>query len=244
MKTKTIPSTLRLASALALFGASALSGAVNSFSDITHWAGAGANESALVIDFNDGSATDSFAWGYRWDDPVDPVVVSGAEMILAIADSDPNLEISHGGTEDDGFFITKIRYKTFTATSGDFVTNFDFWNYQLAGGTTGVSNFDSAYDPDGSLPQIWNYPNGGTALPNSWESAKTGAADFSGTYPDADNTPIPGRRLANGSWDAWVFGVFGSMPSGPITAAPEPETAGLLLALGAFLLALGRRTRK
>ncbi|MFP4351908.1 MAG: PEP-CTERM sorting domain-containing protein [Puniceicoccaceae bacterium] len=241
MKNKTSTSHLLATCVLALSGATALNGAVNSFSDITQWVGTGSNEAALVIDFNDGSATDSFAWGYRWDDPGEPVAVSGADMILAIAEADPNLSISHGGTAEDGFFVTEISYKGFSATSGDFVTNFDYWNYLLAGGTTGVSEFDPDYVPGAPLPQTWNYPNGGASLPGSWEAAKTGASDFSGTYSDAGSTPIPGRRLADGSWDAWVFGSEVDSPSGPIAPAPEPETAGLFLAIGAALLVTRRR---
>ena len=35
--------------------------------DIQLWAGTGANEAAMVIDWNDGKSDESLVWGYRWD---------------------------------------------------------------------------------------------------------------------------------------------------------------------------------
>ncbi len=236
MKTKTITSILRSASIvlLTLLGASGLRGAVNSFSDITQWVGTGPNKSALVIDFNDENATDSFAWGYRWADPgVGDPLVSGAKMILDIAAFDPLLSIVNGGDAASGFFLSEVRYGTRTATSDFVSTPTTSWGYYLAGGTAG----DPPPPPPGN-----SIPNGGSSLPTSWTISPTGAS--------AESFGVQGRILTDGSWDVWSFGEndasFNHLapPSGPIAPAPEPEIAGLLLALGAFLLALGRRARK
>ena len=62
---------------------------VSSMDDLLFTVGNGANHAALVIDFNDGTTTESFAWGYRWDG-----VASGADMFLAIVAADSNLSAS------------------------------------------------------------------------------------------------------------------------------------------------------
>jgi hypothetical protein len=220
-----IPAATPLRLALLVGSLSAVSAiaAVNSFGDITHWVGSGANESALVIDFNDGSAVDSFAWGYRWDDPVAPVVVSGADMIVAIAADDPNLSISYSGTPSDGFFLTEVTYRSsFSATNGDFVTNFDYWNYSIAGGTAG--------DPPGNAIG----GGGGSTVP-AWTASPAGPAD--------ESFGSQGRILADGSWDAFAFGSNGTQPSGPIAPAPEPRSVALVFSLAAGLFAVCRRRR-
>ena len=35
--------------------------------DVTFWVGSGANEAVLIVDFQDGTGTASYAWGYRFD---------------------------------------------------------------------------------------------------------------------------------------------------------------------------------
>ncbi len=225
---------------LTLFSTGLGQAAVNSFSDINYWVGTGANQSALVIDFQTDASTSAFAWGYRWDEPTDPVVISGADMLLAIAAADPNLDVAHGGSAEDGFFVTQITYESafgeFSATSGDFINDLRYWNYHLAGGTTGVASSDPDYDPDAPQPQIWTYPNAGTSVPTSWEPSKTGASGQSGG--------IQGRLLADGSWDAWTFGEFGVTPGGTIAAAPEPSNFALLFGLATVLFAASRRNRR
>ena len=228
---------LRLALLAGSLSAVSATAAVESFDDITHWVGSGANESALVIDFNDGSAVDSFAWGYRWDG-----TASGAQMILDIAQFDPLLSIVSSGDASNGFFLSSITYDERTAADDYISVPNEGWGYYLAGGTSGVSSFDEDYDPNVPQPQIWNYANGGTDLPSSWEVSKAGASEVSGS--------VQGRLLADGAWDSWSFGEFDpsfnhlGTPSGPVTAAPEPSAATLWLALvAAFVsLAAGRRT--
>jgi hypothetical protein len=212
---------------------------INSFNDITYWVGSGSNESALVIDF--GSSGGAYAWGYRWDEPISPAVVSGADMILAIAADDPNLSIAHLGTANDGFFLQSITYKSDTGANNPTPPYTPFWNYALAGGSSGVGEYDPAYVDGDPLPQTWSYSDGGTNLPSTWTAAKAGAADFSETYSDASSTPVPGRSLADGSWDAWVLGEFSAVPSGPITAAPEPSSFPFLAAFFVLGIALLRR---
>ncbi|MDZ4743608.1 MAG: hypothetical protein SGI98_09350 [Verrucomicrobiota bacterium] len=62
MKTNKI---LTLATAL-LVSALSVKAQVTSFSDINYWVGSGTNQSVLVIDWKDGKAPQSIAWGYQW----------------------------------------------------------------------------------------------------------------------------------------------------------------------------------
>ena len=68
-------------------GAATITGA----DDVLFVVGTGANQASLVIDFNDGAGTESFAWGYRWDG-----TASGEDMITAIAAGDANRTIDSG----------------------------------------------------------------------------------------------------------------------------------------------------
>ncbi|MBK6892340.1 MAG: T9SS type A sorting domain-containing protein [Flavobacteriales bacterium] len=57
---------------LTLFALSASTAALAQFefSQVQYWAGAGADSSVLVVDFQDGTGASSFAWGYLHDGPV------------------------------------------------------------------------------------------------------------------------------------------------------------------------------
>jgi len=59
--------------------------------DVTFWTGSGANEAVLIVDFQDGTGTSSFAWGYRFDG-----TTTGEDMLNAVADADPNFAITVG----------------------------------------------------------------------------------------------------------------------------------------------------
>ncbi len=109
--------------------------AITSFSDIDYWVGSGANEAALIVDFNDGASTEAWAWGYRWTGSA-----SGAEMIDAIASADPNFTILFSGTVSAGFFLGTITYDGsagLQTETNDFTPGVDEnWGYYLAPDTT------------------------------------------------------------------------------------------------------------
>jgi hypothetical protein len=200
---------------------------VSNLEDIQFWVGSGANESALVINFNDGSSRPSFAWGFRWDG-----IATGAEMVAAIAAADTNLSILFGGTIESGFFLTSVTYfdgfETHSATSGNFIDDFNYWSYSVVGGTAGGD-----FGPPEVLDPVVVGPS--FAFPAMWESSPVGAS--------ADSFGGPGRFLANNSWDAWSFGEFPvSDPTAASTFAAIPEPSSiLLLGLGAGLLLLRRK---
>ncbi|MDX9749619.1 MAG: hypothetical protein RBT71_00865, partial [Flavobacteriales bacterium] len=76
--------------------------------DVTFWVGSGANEAVLVVDFQDGTGTSSYAWGYRFDG-----ATTGEAMLNAVADADPNFAIVVGGG-----FLSDITYNSYAGIGG------------------------------------------------------------------------------------------------------------------------------
>ncbi|MEM6885132.1 MAG: PEP-CTERM sorting domain-containing protein [Verrucomicrobiota bacterium] len=212
--------------------------AVLQLSDVEFWVGSGSNEAGLVIDFNDGTTTESFAWGYRWDG-----TASGADMLLAVVAADSQLSLTSSGTGSSGFFLSQIGYfdgvDSHSETNGSFAVHpadYLSWGYYIAGGFAGD---DQPFVAGGNPVAIGG---GGVSLPSSWTSSPSGAS--------LDSFGDSGRILTDGSWDAWSFGQNSTsfvheVPPGPesITAAvPEPSTF-LLLSIGLGLLGFSRRRR-
>lgn len=216
-----------LVAALCSLSASHVHAAVSSFSDIEFWVGSGSREATLVIAFNSpASPSGTYAWGYRWDGP-DP---SGAAMILAVADADPALTLTSGGTALEGFFLSSVTYDvgglTYSATS-DFAPGADVsWGYYIDGGSAG----------DAPVTGV-----GKSDYPAPWTASPTGASQTS--------FGSPGRILADGAWDAWSFGPYdpGSFDhvtppaTSPLAAVPEPSA--LTLVGAATLVLIPRRRR-
>ena len=210
-----------LSAALALgFSASSMAGLVNSFDDIEFWVGSGANQAVLIIDFNDGQTSESFAWGYRWDG-----TACGADMILAVAAADANLSIDSEGDGSESFLLNSVSLFSHTQTkAGDWSV---FWNYYVAGGYAGDED-----NMDGIVGTPTAMSDGGTSLPSSWTSTPVGASAIS--FGES------GRILSDGAWDAWSFGAWGTAPGASVEAVPEPASA-LLILLGAATAAGYRR---
>ncbi len=83
-------------------------------SDVTFWIGSGANEAVLIVDFQDGSGTSSYAWGFRFDG-----TTTGEAMLNAVADADPNFALVVGGG-----FLNDITYNSHAGLGG----NPDYWS--------------------------------------------------------------------------------------------------------------------
>ena len=176
---------LALGFPLLVFAAS-LSAANPSFSSIipTHIVGTGANQSGLIIDFNDGAATERYAFQYNWDGASG--TISGAEMLLDVVASIAELSAVNSGTIADGFFLTELSFSAQAETNGDFVSNFDYWGYFTAGGT------------ENNSPVF----GGGEVAPDVLSAASVGAAELS--------FGLPGRFIGDHSWDVWSFGPYTS----------------------------------
>ncbi|MEM9080969.1 MAG: PEP-CTERM sorting domain-containing protein [Verrucomicrobiota bacterium] len=204
---------------------------VSGLGDLISVVGSGSNFAGLVIDFNDGLSTESFAWGYRWDG-----AASGEDMLVAILSADPNLSI------DSTSFIQEISYfdgVDLHVQASDFGVGALSWGYYVAGGFSGD---DQSTMPGGNPIAVGG---GGTSLPSSWTIANSGPSglDFFGD---------PGRVLEDGSWDAWSFGSYDPNtfahlvapgPELPTAAVIVPEPSGVLLSAFALVGGLLRRRR-
>ncbi len=216
--------TLRVVLLAMLLAASdAAAGTVASFDDIVYWVGAGPNRAALIIDWNDGktlpgdSAGESLAWGYRWSAGATP---TGIDMIRAIADADPRLQLSIvprglGGTPFETVF--GLHYDL----EGDGGTPIFDPMGEMGGSTDTGDHFAEGWFLNG----YWAYFTG-----PSGQTQPTWALSLGGAHQ---------RTLTNNAWDGWSFDDFtaGSSPPPDLAAAALPEPGcGLLLVLGAAML--------
>ena len=196
-----------------------------SFADIQLWAGSGSNQAAVVVDWSDGQSP--LVWGYRWTDGASP---KGSDMILAILGLDSRLSFS--GTDflsnfgfDADLNGTKDRFKGgFNGTTGE------YWRYAV--------NNDVYNHPTDFLLNSHIVPPNTTVIQNGNPYAATSP----GTWIDS-STGVLDRPLVNGSWDGFVYSVFGGAgPALPIPASPIPEPSSLL-ALGMVTLLMRRKRR-
>lgn len=206
--------------------------AADGLADIQFWAGSGANQAALVIDWKDGKAAESLLWGYRWDG-----TATGMDMLQAVVAADPRLfahlgiyawgtatfGIGYDLNESGGFAVSPglgfgstglVMDPLGTANPDDLRVTLDTADHWIEGWTTGFWNYvvrDSELDP--------------------WSNAAVGAVD---------------RQLSDGAWDAYAFAAnfVSSDPSPPVavTPVPEPATAPLVI-LTTALLAWIRRNQ-
>jgi hypothetical protein len=204
------------------------SAAAAGFDDIELWVGRGVNESALVIDWNDGLAEESLVWGYRWDG-----AATGEEMLEAVVRADDRLF----GLVSPPFsgFGRAVNGLGYDADGDGFGTSpavgFDGDGYAV-GSPLGsdAADADDHWEDSFQFVGYWAYWLGGTSASPAWSFASVG---------------VSGRSLVDGSWDGLSFGASGSetSPSAPVAAVvPEPATAGLFV-VGLAVASVRRRGR-
>ncbi|MEA3211562.1 MAG: hypothetical protein QOE70_4619 [Chthoniobacter sp.] len=210
---------------------------VSSFDDIQFWIGTGTNRAGLLIDWYDGKNApgstfgETLAWGFRWQTGEDP---TGQDMLLAIDAVDQRLHLAFGNHPTLGSYLFGVGYDL-DGDGGTFVFDANPVNEQGS-----ASDFDDHIAYGFNTIGYWSYLTGtpdGPARPDlatGWNYAAVGA---------------PGRNLANGSWDAWVFSNYATNPdfdplppSIPLAAiVPEPATS--LLVLSGLLVSCLRQRR-
>jgi len=170
---------------------------IASMDDIKFWVGEGPNRSVLAIDFQDGNDKSAFAWGFRWDPKnYGTNGPSGADMLMAIANADPNLTVNGRVLLNNVDFIFNISYKDTTTGKEHYgehgmTPEYDFvsWSYFITGGkhTIYTNTTGGSGNPIGIEP----VDGGGGNLPTPTEYTVSGSG-------------LATRYLANGSWDIWV----------------------------------------
>lgn len=228
-----------LALAVSLSGARGEPLRVDTFTDISFWAGSGSQQSALVLEFpvTTGSGTSgqavepaSIAWGFRWNNPptvADPPATM-ADMLFALAGT-----IRQGGASS-------------TVPGGDTRLAIDVTNY---GGTLGWGINGISYDQRG-LGTGWSdvmRTIGTDFLTWAYYPAQYSLASASGAWTggkfDLNGVGISSLGMANGGWYG-VLEADGSAEtiafSQPVAAVPEPA-AGLAAAATVAMALWGRR---
>ncbi len=195
------------------------------FGDIDFWVGQGANEAALVIDWNGGPEPVSLAWGYRFDG-----VATGRDMLMAVINADANL-YGRFSSFSFGDVIIGLGYDL----DGDGFSISDGTDFGPDGvAFTGTSDGATADDAGDHYAEGWN-----TGFWSYW----LGSGDpFDGGAWDSSLVGFGDRVLSDGDWDGYRFapGFLAETPREPVAAIPAP--AGVLV-LGVGTLAGIRRRR-
>jgi hypothetical protein len=195
--------------------ASAVGFANMTFDDIDVWTGTGANQAALVIDWNDGPSELVKVWGFRWDG-----TATGADMLRAVCAADPDF-YAMGYATGSGIVFGGFGYNT------DADENFDITNGTSMGsfidGYMAVNNyeFDGWHAADAAdnwaggwwVDGFWSY--------NVFQDGVWGWPGGSGASD---------RTLQNGSWDGWSWAPDFNMTAPSVTPVPEPAAITLLAA--------------
>ncbi len=211
-----------------------------SFADIQNWVGTGSNESAMVIDFQDG--LEPLVWGFRHEDADE---ATGEDMFRAIVLADDNLfgRISTAFEQSFGNFVTGIGYDR----DGDGFAVTPAYDFGPGGldVSPSLGSTETSVDPDDSYWgafnlqtfAFWNYFH---------EATETieGVPTTAGANPYAVNggwvsseVGFTSRPLYDGSWDGWSYSSNATPPGEPpvdVAAVPEPATLTMMLAGGAL----------
>jgi hypothetical protein len=183
-------------------------GVVSSFDDILFWTGNGSNQSALVVDFQDGQTRQSFVWGYRWSGNA-----TAFDMLSAVDAAVMELQITSPTFVDSVSFLDQgVPH----SRSSDWV-GARSWGYYIAGGRAATYHATTF-----AFLGYANIAGGGESLPTSWTISPSGSSD---------------RLLADGSWDAFSYGAYDestfehldSPSSTPYAAIPEPSSFLLII---------------
>lgn len=195
--------------------------------DITYWVGAGANSAVLIVDFQDGSGTSSYAWGYRFDGTTD-----GETMLNAIASADATFSADMAGG-----FLNDIEYGSQQGMGGApnywstwSATNLGNWSMNMgistvvedgdlfgcsytdffpalrpaypvpASGTTAIA------EQDGTELQVYPQPATNTLFVNTGATATPVVVyNLAGRRMHEEASTLGLRSIDVGSWPAGVY---------------------------------------
>jgi len=223
--------------ALALAGLMAASAAhADIFDNIQYWVGSGANEAALEIDWNNGTANSALIWGYRWDG-----TATGEQMLDTIVAADSRLYAEVSGTTQYGTAVFGLGFHQ----SGDqnFLLNpsLTFNSQHLA-----YTDYDGVNDSRAAITSgdLWQE---GWYNAGYWSYFVSTDSRLSADYTDWDYSGVgmSSRDLSNGDVDGWSFAYDfnANTPKVPLDVAPvpEPSTWALLGLSSLFFCLKGNR---
>ena len=84
-------------------------------STVQYYIGEGTETAYFIVDFNDGSETPSYVWGFRFNEDED---LTAEDMFYQIGEADPNLTI------DGGDFLNDISYNQHDTS----LQEYDYWS--------------------------------------------------------------------------------------------------------------------
>jgi len=228
-----------LAGALAATLASTAAAAVTTFDDLDFVVGSGASQATLVLDWNDGIADESLAWGYRFD-----AGATAEDMLLDIVAADDRLfaAVSPAGqygvsiyglgydVDGDGFAVSDNTAAPHTLFDANGIA-------VLNSSAEEITDLSTAADPDDHYREgFWS--SGFWVLSSADGSPYGGAGSYA-----APPVGISGLTLTDDLFVSLNFSPsfdFSSSASQP-QAAAVPEPAAITLLLTGSLVGLARR---
>jgi hypothetical protein len=185
---------------------------VDSFDDVEFWVGSGANQAALVLDWNGNITTDnSLAWGFRWNGPTP----KAADMVTAIVTADPRLYAKMGPV---GGFGTAVFGAGYDANNdGEFAIDDD--TYFDERGIASSEPADGAQSVDSG---DW-YAEGWFAT-GFWQYGVATGNPFAGGSWARSGSGISSRDVLNNTWHSLAFTPnfnFNAFAQNPIAAEPS-----------------------
>ena len=205
------------------------------FNDITQWIGTGANESALLIDFNDGSADPVRVWGYRYDGSP-----NAYDMLIDIVTADPYLYTKVDSQTAFGPALFGLGYDAdtdgfgfigFGAFDANGINDLNIDNAVTDSGPAEASKADGgvATDADDQYAEGW-WSSG------FWLHYTANDSPFDGSDTWASAFGLNTQVLADGAWTGLSFDNVFDFDEPPSNPVPEPASLALMLLGGAALL--------
>jgi hypothetical protein len=183
--------------------------ALDLFDDIEFWVGSGANQAALVLDWNGNITTDnSLAWGFRWDGATPKTV----DMVTAIVTADPRLYAKMGPV--GGFGIAVIGAGYDANNDGQFAIDDDTFFDERGIASSGPEDGAVSVDPGDWYAEGW-------FVTGFWQYGVATGNPFDGGSWARSGSGISSRDVLNNTWHSLAFTPtfnFNAFAQNPIAA--------------------------